>query len=482
MKKLFSPLAWLFMAVVMFASCLGDSEDESVYYKDTAISSFVLGTMNRYLHTTSSIGTDSVYKQTYAGSAYKFYIDHVNRTVYNTDSLPYGTDAKHVVCIITSKNLGSIGIKSLISDSIFAYRSSDSIDFSSPRIVRILSNDMSSIRDYTVKVNVHQERADEFKWQQMTTPEWMASMQKVRALSCGDRMFVFGSTDGTSGVIYSSPIADGNSWTAVTTDISTPLTADIVENVAVKDDMLYMKVGDALMRSANGENWETVSDPFGSGLKSFYGTSSNLFFAAGTDGALYASDNGSSWWVEPLDDQTTKLPTTDINIVSSPLVTDETAERIVILGNRDITAYPDDDCAVAWAKVCLLPEVEEPGNMDIKSSWMLLDTSVKSYALPRMNHLVAIPYADGLLALGAEGLGACNLAAFSRFYLSLDGGINWVKDSRFSLPKTFASGSAFAMTVDSNHFIWLFCSESGQVWRGRLNESGWQKEGKAVTE
>ena len=115
MKKLFSPLAWLFMAVVMFASCLGDSEDESVYYKDTAIS-----TMNRYLHTTSSIGTDSVYKQTYAGSAYKFYIDHVNRTVYNTDSLPYGTDAKHVVCIITSKNLGSIGIKRLISDSIFA--------------------------------------------------------------------------------------------------------------------------------------------------------------------------------------------------------------------------------------------------------------------------------------------------------------------------------------------------------------------------
>jgi hypothetical protein len=183
-----------------------------------------------------------------------------------------------------------------------------------------------------------------------------------------------------------------------------------------------------------------------------------------------------------LDDQTTKLPTTDINIVSSPLVTDETAERIVILGNRDITAYPDDDSAVAWAKVCLLPEVEEPGNMDIKSSWMLLDTSVKSYALPRMNHLVAIPYADGLLALGAEGLGACNLAAFSRFYLSLDGGINWVKDSRFSLPKTFASGSAFAMTVDSNHFIWLFCSESGQVWRGRLNESGWQKEEKAVTE
>lgn len=470
------------MAAVIFTSCLGDNEDEYVSYSDTAISSFALGTMNRYLHTTSSKGVDSVYKATYTGSTYKFYIDHNNRIVYNPDSLPYGTDAAHVICVITAKNSGYIGVKSLTSDSIRTYSSSDSIDFTSPRIIRILSNDMTATRDYTVKVNVHQEQADEFKWQQMATPEWLAGMQTLRALPCGDRMFVFGSTDGTSGVIYSSPIADGGNWTSVTTDISSPLTADIVENVAVKDGMLYMKVGDALMRSANGENWETVSTSFGSELKSLLGSSSHLLFAAGVDGALYASDNGTSWWAEPLDDQSTQLPTTDINIVSTPLVTDKTAERIVVLGNRDVATYPADDCAVVWAKICLLEEMEEPGNMDIKSSWMLLDTSVKNYALPRMNHLGVVPYVDGLLALGAEGVGSCDHAAFSSFYMSLDGGINWMKDSRFSLPETFASGSAFAMTVDSEQFIWLFCSDSGQVWRGRLNEAGWQQEEKAITE
>lgn len=471
MKKIFLPLAWLCMAAVMFTSCLGDNEDEYISYDDTAITAFVLGTMNRYLHTTSSKGVDSVYKATYTGNVYKFYIDHINRTVYNPDSLPYGTDAKHVLCTITAKNSGYIGIKSLTSDSINAYVSSDSIDFSTPRIIVIASNDLTATRNYTVKVNVHQEKADEFKWQQMTTPEWLVGMQSLRALPCGERMFVFGSADGSTGVIYSSSLENGNEWTAVTPDIGGTLPADIHENVVVKDDLLYVKVGDKLFRSANGENWEEVGNiPY----RQLVGSSANQLFAMGNDNLLYASsDNGTSWTVETLDDQVALLPTTDINLVAAPLVTDESAERIIMAGNRDVTAYPEDDKAEVWVKVRPSESIED--------SWMLL-TPAKSYALPRMNHMAMVPYAKGLLALGAEGVGACDQTAFSKFFFSLDGGLLWQTDSRFVLPSAFASGSVFSMTVDNNHFIWLFCSESGQVWRGRLNEEGWQKEEKAITQ
>ena len=471
MKKIFLSLAWLCIAAVMFTSCLGDNEDEYVSYSDTAISSFALGTMNCYLHTTSSMGVDSVYKVTYSGSAYKFYIDHINRTVYNPDSLPYGTDAKHVICIITAKNSGYLGIKSLTSDSIQSYNSSDSIDFTSPRIIVVASNDLTASRNYTVKVNVHQEKASEFKWQQKTTPEWLAGMQSLRALPCGDRMFVFGSADGSTGAIYSSSLENGNEWTAVTPDISEPLPADIHENVVVKDDLLYVKVGNKLFRSSNGENWEEVGD---FSHRQLVGSSVNQLFALGNDNLLYASsDNGVSWTVETLDDQAALLPTTAVNLVAAPLVTDESSERIIMAGNRDVTVYPDDDKAVVWVKIRQSESVED--------SWMLL-TPAKNYALPRMNHLAMVPYANGLLALGAEGVGACDQIAFSKFFFSLDGGLSWQTDSRFTLPSGFASGSVFTMTVDSNHFIWLFCSESGQVWRGRLNKEGWQKEEKAVTE
>ena len=82
-------------------------DNDVVYYDDTAITSFSLGTMNRYVHTKSSTGADSVYKTTYSGSNYAFYIDQLTCEIYNVDSLPKGTDAAHVITTISTKNGGT---------------------------------------------------------------------------------------------------------------------------------------------------------------------------------------------------------------------------------------------------------------------------------------------------------------------------------------------------------------------------------------
>ena len=96
-------------ALCMYTSCLkSDSDSDVKYYDDTAITSFSLGTVNLYLHTKSKSGEDSVYKTTFAGSAYKFYIDQKTFEIYNPDSLPYGSDAAHLLCTITSKNSGVV--------------------------------------------------------------------------------------------------------------------------------------------------------------------------------------------------------------------------------------------------------------------------------------------------------------------------------------------------------------------------------------
>ena len=113
MRKIIFACLWMTMAVMVLSSCLGGDDDEILYPNDAAITAFSLGTLKRYMTTTKSDGTDSTYTTTVSGSTYRFYIDQVNRTIYNPDSLPFGTDVEHVLCTVGSKNSSSIVIKSL---------------------------------------------------------------------------------------------------------------------------------------------------------------------------------------------------------------------------------------------------------------------------------------------------------------------------------------------------------------------------------
>ena len=227
-----------------------------------------------------------------------------------------------------------------------------------------------------------------------------------------------------------------------------------------------------LMRSSDGSTWEEVGP---ANFSKLLGASQEQLFALGYDALLYASsDDGLTWDLESLDDDVTLLPSQDISIISTPLVTDGAMERVILLGNRDVSVYPDDNKSVIWVKI------QDPAKKT--GQWMLVGNAYPAYELPRLNHLAVVPYADGLMALGAEGLGACANEAFSQFYLSNDLGLTWEDDSRLLFPTGFRSGSIFAMTVDTDHYIWLLCTESGQVWRGRLNEEGWEDVEKAITE
>jgi hypothetical protein len=156
----------LLAAVAVLTSCLNSSQNEVTLYDDAVILSFTLGTVNQYTHKTTTAGTDTVVKTTTAGSNYAFHIDQLKREIYNTDSLPVGADARHLLCTITTRNSGMVLIKSTTSDSLFYYSSTDSIDFSVPRRFYVYATDGSGFTEYTVRVNVHQEEANDFVWQQ----------------------------------------------------------------------------------------------------------------------------------------------------------------------------------------------------------------------------------------------------------------------------------------------------------------------------
>ena len=112
MKRILQVFCGLFASVLTLTSCLSSSDNESTTYDDMAIKTFALGKLNRYLHTTSKAGTDSVYKSTFSATDQKMNIDQLNHRIWNADSLPVGTDGSRVVCTVTTKNNGFVYVKS----------------------------------------------------------------------------------------------------------------------------------------------------------------------------------------------------------------------------------------------------------------------------------------------------------------------------------------------------------------------------------
>ena len=141
------------MTMVLMASCLNSSDENNVtLYDNAAIIGFTLGTMNKYIDNT---------KTTFSGSSYFFNIDQSNkgthhfkdttiigRCIYNNDSLPLGTDLKHVLTTITTHHNGVTIIERLNQRNVFDYfTSSDSIDFTKPRKLRVFSSDGTVYND-----------------------------------------------------------------------------------------------------------------------------------------------------------------------------------------------------------------------------------------------------------------------------------------------------------------------------------------------
>ena len=170
MKKNLYTIVVLLALAVGVSSCLGNSDDSEVtVYDDTAMGTFSLLAVNRYVHTTSASGGDSVYLSKLTVSQYPFHIDQYQGKIYNTDSLPADCDLKHVLVTATATGYsGAIGIKSTTSDSVLYYSNADSIDFTTVREFRVYNNVASKYRAYQVQINKKkQPTSTTMVWKQM---------------------------------------------------------------------------------------------------------------------------------------------------------------------------------------------------------------------------------------------------------------------------------------------------------------------------
>ncbi len=463
MKRIFLPLAVMLSAFFVLTSCLGDDAYEIEYPRDAAITAFSLGNFNRYQTVVSSTGADSTVKSVINGNSYKFYIDQVRRTIYNPDSLPYGTDVAHMMCTVLSKNAGTIVIKNVNSDTLNYYNSNDSINFSVPRVFSVYSLDGTNRVDYTVTVNVNKREKNNLTWSKPDTIPDFASAQGMKAVACGDSVYVFASY-GTTGAIFASGINGDMRWDILQWNLNFPIPADAYKNIVVQGDRMFLYANGAILRSTNGIDWDYTG---AAELSQLVAASSTRLYALDEGMKLISTtDEGRTWNNEQLDDDMAFLPVRDISYCCIPSIMDDDIEHVVLIGNRDVNAYPADIQAQVWSKV------EDNSDTPFAHSWMHVNPFDRyEMALPRLTSLSTFVYNGGIVALGGSGIGACNVERFSHFYHANDGGIYWGDPFFIYLPKSFNSSDVFTMTVDRNNYLWMICGGTGQVWHSRLMEN-----------
>ena len=453
MKRKFFAFIALITATLSLSSCLSSDETTVEYTHDTAITAFSLGSLDRY--TKTKAGKDTLLKANVKGSDYKFYIDQAQRKIYNVDSLPAGTRTAAVLATITSKNSSPVILmhakQTANLDSAAYYSSTDSINFSEPRFIRVYSSDYSAYAEYKVTVNVHKELPYEFKWHELAqNNSQLAEFSDLKAVACGDSIYVFGKTaEGTK--VLKSAINDGSAWSPIMMNES--LSSDAYQSAVALEGKLYISAGGKVYASADAATWTLVSG--NADVKQLIGASSKYLYAYTATGISVSKDKGVSWEAEKLDKDADYLPTQNISMNVAGVLSAKDVENVMLLGTRDKALK--DTVATTWLSTV------DYANEDGQWNYLEIENN-KSGKMPWLDQVITCAADTGFVALGSNG----------KWYKSQNAGLTWKQDKMVVLPAKFATEGRFAFCRDKQHYYWII--RNGYVWRGRFNIDGWSKE------
>lgn len=450
MKRKFFAFIALITATLSLSSCLSSDETTVEYTHDTAITAFSLGSLDRY--TKTKAGKDTLLKANVTGSDYKFYIDQAQRLIYNVDSLPCGVRDTAILATISSKNSSPILLMDINkTDSVAAYySSSDSINFSKPRFIRVYSSDYSAYAQYQVTVNVHKELPYEFKWHELAqNNSQLAAFSDLKAVACGEDIYVFGkTTEGTK--VLKSAINDGSAWSSITMNVG--LSSHAYQSAVALDGQLYISDAGKVYASADAATWTVVSD--NADIKQLIGASSKYLYAYTATGISVSKDQGASWEAEKLDTDKAYLPTQNISMNVAGVLSAKDVENVMLLGTRDKALK--DTVALTWLRTV------DYANEDGQWNYLEIENN-KSGKMPWLDQVITCAADTGFVALGSNG----------KWYKSQDAGLTWKQDKMVVLPAKFATDEGrFAFCRDKQYYYWII--RNGYVWRGRFNIDGWR--------
>lgn len=458
MNNRYSIVTVLLAILSLVSSCMGDNDIELTYYDDAAVSTFSLGSLKCTMHTTTKTGKDSTYVGSITGSKYAFSIDHLQGLIYNVDSLPVGTHINKCLVTVSAYNGGTVYIKSITSDSISLVNSSDSLDFSVPRTIMVVSHDGSYSRKYTVDVRMHKEEAEKLYWTKKTVSTQVASLETMKAFALKDDIFVCGTSAGAVRLL-TTKATGGADWSELSVPFQT------MPTIAANGKAVYALADNALYKSDDCRSWTAVGNV--SDISALAGASSTELYAVSTDGNLLKSvDDGRTWDYESLDADAAFLPVSDINGVSIPSKVNADIDQMLIVGYRNVAT---DSTPVIWKKNIDTTQTQQ-------QPWMYQPFEGDTWHhAPVLNGLSVVAYGNGLLMFGSVDKNGANTTGNFRLLYSWDSGLNWWNDKRFVLPADMTcSTTSMAMVADTNKRFWILCGGTGEVWQGYYSSWTWE--------
>lgn len=437
--------------------------------------------MNRYYLGKTSDGTkDSTYATTIAGSNYKFYIDQTAGKIYNADSLPVGTKISAALASITAKQSSPLlwALKDKDNkDSLVYYSSSDSVDFSKPKEIRVYNNDYSAYRTYTITVNVHKEGPDSFVWHSLAAHNGdLAALAGMKAVSAGNCVYVFGKSNGGT-KIFKTGLNGGAFGNPLTPNVV--LNEEAYKSAIAKNGKLYILNNGTVLKSDDAVNWESVTTD--ASLLQLIGASSNYLYAytraedsehaEDVAGIAVSKDNGASWTPDAMDDKGADfLPTENLSLVVKPVRSVKGAENLLLLGNRKVRENEKKDTvATIWTRTFDADEATD------SYQWNYVEYQThQAGMLPYLNTLQVALNDSGYVALAAGDykVGSATVEK-CKWYVSKTG-LDWSVDTTVVMPAEFAVSRPAAFVRDANNYYWVI--NNGYVWKGRYNRDGWRKE------
>ena len=202
-----------------------------------------------------------------------FSIDLVHGNIFNADSLPAGTEVTKIVPQIVTYDVVSVAELTVSrpgkQDTVINYlkNSTDSIDFSNPVKLRIVSLDGNVERYYNIKVNVHRSIADSLAWgrnDRTVLPSSFGYPAAQRTVRRGDSYFCLTRSESNYSIAsLTRPAGDMNALmpSAADWDVNTVSFGFIpdVNSLAASSSALYILDTDGnLHTSADGIFWESA--------------------------------------------------------------------------------------------------------------------------------------------------------------------------------------------------------------------------------
>lgn len=454
MKKYLAICLSAFTLLLTGVSCVHGSEDEIALSPYAMLKSFSLGTIKSAYPSFTATGEDTMVVKSVSMTGIQFTINQATGEVFNRDSLPFSTDVSKVVA-----TMSVTGVASLYNDSTETYdhfSSTDSLDFTYPRKVRIYSADASYYKDYTLTVNVHQVNPDLMVWSKSMLP---AGFQPLRAVEHDGQMRIFGTVDNGKPVVLSASSDAGQQWYPL--DVTGLDNSSALAGVQCYAGRLYAVSGGVLYCSDNASDWSAVMQ--GNGFVAIVGTSDEdgkMWLATETE--LFSTADAVT--VESEGALPVGFPLYGLSLASYPLSHNKSITRYMLVGYS--TPEMDGNPSV-WSRI------------STEDKWVKYDNVGNPYACPALKGLAVLRYNNFLYALGGAGtVDGVAVSPFSAFYISKDNGIVWKMNSSFSqrLPKELENNaSQFTAAVDAGNYMWIACGgDSAVVWKGIINQLGFK--------